>query len=297
MHLHIQTQILGIIVCVVLDGKGFTVGIPVGIQRKRGKRDEVDSISFLQRIQIAVSRRHAHNVGDAGEMSARSSHPHDVVVAPLDVDRVVLTQRIQDHMRSRSSVKNVAHDMQMIDDQPLDQVAERYDKFLRPSDADDRVYDLVIVGLFVLNLRLLRDQLFDDIGEILWQRLAHLGSGIFRGHPLGDLYQTMQGDLIPVLDGAFILLLQHDLQLFARIIDQRRQTLLVFYAQRVAKLLVDLAPHGAGTVFQHVVELLILSVDIRHKVFRALGQIQDCLQIDDLRRSLRDRRILFGKAF
>ena len=107
--------------------------------------------------------------------------------------------------------------------------------------------------------------------------IAHLGAGVFRGDPFRDLHQPVQRDLIPILDRIIVLLLHDDIQLLLRIIDQRRQTLLIPDAERIAKLLVDLPAHGAGTVFQDMVKLLILSVDIRHKMFRALGQIQNRL--------------------
>ena len=50
------------------------------------------------------------------------------------------------------------------------------------ADPDDCADDFVVVRLFVVDLLLLRDQLLDDIGEVLWQGLSHLGAGILGGH-------------------------------------------------------------------------------------------------------------------
>ena len=268
----------------------------VSIQRKRGQRDQVDAVSFFQRIQIAVPCSHPDHIGDAGQMAAGRSHPDDIMIAPLHIHRVIVTQRIHDHMRPRPPVIDIPDDVQMIDDQLLDQVAQRFDELLRPPDTDDRMDDLVVVGFLILYFRLLRDQFFDNIGKILRQRLAHLGPRVLGGNPFRDLNKPVQGDLVPVLDRTFVFLPQHDIQLLPRIIDQCRQALLIPDTQCIAELFVNLAPHGTGAVLQDMIELLVLPVDIRHKMLRPLGQIQNRLQIDDLCRCGSNRRILSGQA-
>ena len=219
VHLHVQAQIFCVVIRIVLDGKSLTVGIFISIQRKGGKGDQIDAVAFLQRIQIAVSGRHADHVCDTGQMSACRPHPHNVVIAPLHVHRVILAECIQNDMRSRPPVENISHNVQMVDHQPLDQVAQRDDKFLRPANADDGVDDLVIICLFILHLRLLCDQFLNDIGKVFGQRLSHLGPGVFRRNPLCDLHKPVQRDLVPVLNGSLILLLRDNIQLLLRIID------------------------------------------------------------------------------
>ena len=83
----------------------------VSIQRKRGQRDQVDAVSFFQRIQIAVPCSHPDHIGDAGQMAAGRSHPDDIMIAPLYIHRMILTERIQDDMWTRPPVKNISHDM------------------------------------------------------------------------------------------------------------------------------------------------------------------------------------------
>ena len=48
---------------------------------------------------------------------------------------------------------------------------------------------------------------------------------------------------------------------------------------------IDLLFYGTGTVAEYMRKSLILTVNIRNKVFRTFRQIQDRLQIDDLCRS------------
>ena len=79
-------------------------------------------------------------------------------------------------MRTGSPVIDIPDNVKMVDDQPLDQISQRNDKLRRPADADDRMDDLVVIGLFVLNLRLLRDQLLDNVCKILRKCFPHLGT-------------------------------------------------------------------------------------------------------------------------
>ena len=81
----------------------------------------------------------------------------------------------------------------------------------------------------------------------------------------------MERNFVPVLD--IILLPGLNIQLFLGIINQGGQRFLVLLAQSVAELLINLSPDCPGTVFQHMIELLILSVNIRHKMLGSFGQI------------------------
>ena len=140
--------------------------------------------------------------------------------------------------------------------------------------------DLIIVCLFVLDFFLLRDQFFDDIGEILRQCLSDFGAGVFGRDTFDDLYQTMKGYFVPVLQ--IVLFSFHDLQFALWIIDQGCQAFFVLVADGVPEFLVDLAAYGTGTVFQDMVELFVFSVDIRQEMFRTFGEVQDGLEVDDL---------------
>ena len=63
--------------------------------------------------------------------------------------------------------------------------------------------DLIIVCLFVLDFFLLRDQFFDDIGEILRQCLSDFGAGVFGRDTFDDLHQAVEGYFIPVFEVIF----------------------------------------------------------------------------------------------
>ena len=72
------------------------------------------------------------------------------------------------------------------------------------------------------------------------------------------------------------------LQFVSRVVDQRGQLRPFGGGEALAVDGVDLVPDDAGAVVEDVGEGLVLSMDVAHKVFGALWQRQDGLQIDNL---------------
>ena len=52
-------------------------------------------------------------------MPTRGSHPYDVMVSPLDIDRMIVNQCIHDDMCPRAPVKYITNNMKMVYDKPL----------------------------------------------------------------------------------------------------------------------------------------------------------------------------------
>ena len=220
VHPHIQFQIPGIVIVIILDGKDTAIRLCIRLQGKGRQRYQIDTVAFLQRIQIAVACGIADHGRDTGHIPRSGAHPDHIVIAPLDIQRMVMHQRIHDDMRSLPAIIDIADDMQMIHDHSLDQFAQFDDKLRRASDIDDRMDDLVVVTFLIFQLLFFGDQLLDDIGKILRQCSSHLGSGVLGGHSGQHPYETVQCDLVPVFQK--LLFLFHDRQLFLRIIDQCR---------------------------------------------------------------------------
>ena len=179
VHFCIQSGIFCIIICAVPYGKNAAVRIPVDIHGKGCQRQQIDTIPVLQRVQIAIARRNPHHVGNARHMSAGSPHPGNIMVSPLYIHGMIGTQSIHDDMGPRPPVIDIPHNMQMIYHKTLDQFAQGNNKLWGPADPDNRVYNFIIIGFLVMNLRFFRDQFFNHIGEIFRQGFAHLGTGIF----------------------------------------------------------------------------------------------------------------------
>jgi len=91
-------------------------------------------------------------------------------------------------------------------------------------------------------------------------------------------------------------LLEVYLQTSIRVVDQGGKLLDIPALQSVFEYLVEFIADRARAVAEHMGEGLVLPVDIRHKMFRALGQVQYGSQIDDLRGGAGDGGIELRKA-
>ena len=56
------------------------------------------------------------------EAARRRAHPKHIVIAPLDINRMIGHHLVHDDMRPRTSVIDITHDMKMIDRQALNQL-------------------------------------------------------------------------------------------------------------------------------------------------------------------------------
>ena len=120
----IPGQVVGVVlVGRIVDLKTFAGIITVDRGGEIGQRNQVDAVAVLQHIEVSIAAGHPDHVGDAGQMTSGSSHPHHVMISPLDIHRLVAHQLVHDKMRPRSAVKNVTHDMDVVHGQTLDQVA------------------------------------------------------------------------------------------------------------------------------------------------------------------------------
>ena len=96
--------------------------IPVNLHGKSSKRHHIDSITILQNIQIAVTDTIADHCGHTGSLSYSGAHPYHIMVSPLNIQRMIIHQSVHYKMRTGTSVINIADNMQMIYNEPLDQL-------------------------------------------------------------------------------------------------------------------------------------------------------------------------------
>ena len=133
------------------------------------------------------------NIGDAGLISRCCPHPQYIVVSPLKIEGMVVHQKIHDLVRIRSAVKNIPDDMQMIYGQPLDQLCQRNDKFIRIVNFQNGIQNfLVIPHLVIIFVFLHMQKLIDNIRKIFRHRLTHFRSCIFGRKEFGDFDQLIQ---------------------------------------------------------------------------------------------------------
>ena len=182
-------------------------------------------------------------------------------------------------MRAWAAVVDVADDVQMVDDKTLDQMAERDDTLLCPSDADDRVEDRLVVRFLGVARFAFRQQLFQDVIEALRQGLAHLGTRVLRARAARNGDQTVQRHLVPVFRILFVF--QNLAHFFRGIVDECRELLLFILGERVAEDIVDFVTDASRAVAQDVRKGFVFAVDVGHEMLRALWQVADGFQVDD----------------
>ena len=194
---------------------------------------------------------------------------------------MVVLQGVHHDVGTWSAVVDIAQNVQLVDGQPLYDFADGRNEVVGTSGRDDRLDDGAhIVGL-VLVIRMFVQQLLYDIGEICRQGFAYLRAGVFTGHVAAHLYQTVDGDVIPVL---YVLFLVFDeFQFLFRIVDQGTQFALFCAAEGVAEELVYFSLDVSRGILQHVLEGLVFTVYVGKEVLRALREVCDGFKVDNLR--------------
>ena len=191
------------------------------------------------------------------------------MVAPLNVDLVVIHQRIQYPVRTRPPVVNIADHMQSGDGQTLDQFSQMYDVVLGPACVDDRLKQALIVIGFVFDLGLLVKQFLDQRRHMWRQELPDRFAAILGSQQLAKLDQPDQGQPAPL--GRVRHRLQHQRRFFLRVVNQRSQIALLTLGQRIGEHFLDLAPDRTCAVANHMLKRLVFAVDIGQKM---LGPFQ-----------------------
>ena len=276
-----------------LHGKAVGVAVLVHLVGEDGQGPQGDTVAGLDDLQVVVVDGVGQHRGHQRPGTGGGAHPQNIVVAPLDVHAVVVQQGVHDNIRPWTAVEDIAHDVQMVHRQALDDAGHRLDEAGGLADADDGVDDVLVViplvGLLVVGV----EQLVDDVGIVLGQSLSHLGAGVLGGHPAADFNEPVEGDLVPLVQILYLLL--HQGQLFLGVIDERGQLIPVVPGHAGAEQLIQFLFNHAGTGVQDVQERLVFSVDIGDEVLRALRQVHNGLQVDDLRAGGLDGGILFGQ--
>ena len=119
----------------------------------------------------------------------------------------------------RAAVEYVAHYVQTVHDQPLDDGCKRDDKCVCTADVCDRGDDMLVIGPLVLIVRGSVQQFVDDIFKVLWKRLPHFGARIFGSAQAAHLDHTVKRDTVPLV----VRLAAQLLQLAVGIVDERTQ--------------------------------------------------------------------------
>ena len=289
LDLHVHLKLGRRQVGVALQAETHARIVTVRVKGEARQRQDVDAVGVLQDGQVAVAGAVAHHVRDAAALPEGRAHPHDVVVAPLDVHIMLCLQRLHDDIGLRAAIVDVADDVQLADGQALDELRERLDERDAATGAHRRIKDAGIVRFFVHAVIVLVHQLLDDVGELGGQRLAHAACRVLARRALTHRHQARHHGGVP---GALVFHARQDqLRLLSRIVDERGQLALLGLGQLIAERLVHLQTDGTRPVAQDVAERLGFAVDVGAEELRALREVQDGAQVDDLGR----RQLLRGE--
>ena len=94
----------------------------VFVHRKGCQRQKVNAVILLYRIQICISGLDTQHITNQGLTACRRAHPCDIVVAPLDIHRMIMRQNIHDSCGMRTPVINIPDNMQLVNRKPLNQI-------------------------------------------------------------------------------------------------------------------------------------------------------------------------------
>jgi len=250
----------------------------VGEEVELAKRHPVGALEDLEAVVVDVVADHGR---EACRGARGGAHPHDVVVAPLQVEGVVAHEPIKDEVGVRPAIEDVADEVHAVHREALDELGERADEVVGGAGVYDRVDDALVVGEASLPL-VGRDvqQLVDDVGVLDGHRLAHLRARVRAREVAGESDEPHERDGVPLLRGAALVVDPTELGL--GVVDERAEIgLLVLGNFKLEGRLHALAD-DAGAVVEDVLEGLVLAVDVRDEVLGTLGQVEDGLEVDDL---------------
>ena len=141
----------------------------ISLHGKVGQRQQIDAIPLLEGLDIGIADADTQHRGDQRPVARKSTHPEDIVVAPLDIIIAHRREDLHDLGCTRAAVEDVANDMPSIDGQGMDEVGDGYEQLLCPTRINNRINDgMEIAGAVALDTRLV-EQLLDDISKILGQ--------------------------------------------------------------------------------------------------------------------------------
>ena len=139
--------------CIRLRHEQVARIIAVHIHCERGQRKEVDAVAVFQRRQITETQAHTDHIGNTSQVTGSRSHPQHIVVAPLDIEMVVIAKGIHDDMGTRATIVDIAYHVQCIDRQTLYQVTHGDNEILCPPCGYDRLNNLIQIGRFIRFIR------------------------------------------------------------------------------------------------------------------------------------------------
>ena len=254
----------------------------VGLFGKELQAAKRNAGAALQDTNVVVAHIVPDDIRDAGLIARGSAHPEHIVIAPLDVERGVVEQELNDFIGVGAAVKKVADNVQVIHRETLDERRERDNELIAVLNADDRVQNALVVGKLVAVLvRQSVQQLIDDIAEFFRHRLSDLGARILRGEHARNFNHVPEGLAVPLRRNSALVV--QALQRLLRIVNQRAQRPLFGIVQHIRKNHLNFFANHTRAVVHDMQKGIVLAVNVAHEVLGALREIHNRREVDNLR--------------
>lgn len=204
--------------------------IGVSLEGEGGEGHEVDAVAFLEDDGVAVAKGKTEDSGYAAAVAGGSTHPEDIVVAPLDVEVVELAEAVHNEVGAGATIEDVAENVKSLDGEALDDVAEGCNKMVGTTSIYNGADDGLVVAMLVGVIGALVEEFLDDVGVFLGKAFAHLGASVFCREVAADEDEIIKRTAIEFI--VDVHLLMDELELLFGVIDKRTEVLPFFFIHR-----------------------------------------------------------------
>ena len=104
--------------------------IVVGIHSKGCQWNEVDAVTLLQRGEVGIAQRQSDDIADTGIITGCGSHPEYIVVAPLDIQTMIVAHLVENDVCSWSAIVYVTEYMKLVDGESLYHIGNGYNEIV-----------------------------------------------------------------------------------------------------------------------------------------------------------------------
>ena len=152
MHLSNQTQSLLIIMSigkVHFRHEDCARIIGIRIHCKSSQWKQIDSVSVFKCTQITIAHGHTYHVSDTTIITGSCSHPKNIMISPLNIEVVVITQCIHNDMCTGTTVVNITYDMKRINSQALNQITHSDNEIVGTLRSDNRADNYINISMLI----------------------------------------------------------------------------------------------------------------------------------------------------
>ena len=112
---------------------------------------------------------------------------------------MVAHQQVKDDVGAGAAVEQVAHDVELVHGQTLDELTETDDELIGSAILDDAADDLAVVEVFVVVLEVGVEQLIQNVAAACGQAFADMLAGVFGGDQTADVDEAQERLGIPLV--------------------------------------------------------------------------------------------------